>query len=76
MDILDQVHIVGTSHISKQSLDDIKKEFLDFKPAIICVELDKQRLHTLMSGDQSKVSWKAIRQIGVRGYLFIIIRHL
>lgn len=72
MNILDQVHIVGTSHISKQSLNDIKKEFLDFQPDFICIELDKQRFASLMKGDQ-KLNFKAIKILGIRGFLFVLI---
>ena len=72
MKILDQIHILGTSHISKQSLKDIKKEFLNFEPDIICVELDRQRLASLMQGD-SKLSWKVVKILGVRGFIFVLI---
>lgn len=72
MSILDHIRIVGTNHISAQSLEDIKKEFLEFKPDTICIELDKQRLASLFEKDQ-KLNFKAVKVLGVRGFLFILI---
>lgn len=72
MDILEQVRIVGTNHISAESLEHIKKEFLDFEPQILAVELDRQRLVSLEQGDQ-KISFKAIKILGIRGFLFVLI---
>ena len=68
----DQIHIVGTNHISTDSLEDIKKEFLAFQPQIICVELDKQRFASLTQGEQ-KLGWGALRVLGVRGFLFVAL---
>ena len=69
---MDEIRIVGTSHISSQSLQDIKHHFLDFKPDIIGVELDKGRLAGMLGGEQ-KLGLSAVRQLGVRGYLFVVI---
>jgi len=68
------MEIVGTSHIAEESVkkvtDKIKKE----KPEIVCVELDRQRLHALMSNQKkSSLNPKLIFQIGVVGYLFLLI---
>lgn len=72
MNIQEQIKIIGTNHISLQSLEDIKKEFLGFQPHIVGVELDKQRLASLMQGEQ-KLSWKAVRILGVRGFFFVLV---
>ncbi len=72
MSIQERIRIVGTNHISKQSLEDIKNEFLEFKPDIMCIELDRQRLASLQQGDQ-KLSWKVVRILGVRGFIFVLI---
>lgn len=72
--MLDNIHLIGTSHIAKGSLDDIKKKFLSVEPDIICVELDKERLHTLLNPNQKqKFSLQLVRTIGVRGYLFALV---
>ncbi len=71
--IYNNLEIIGTSHIAKQSLEEIKAAFERKKPAVVCVELDSKRLQSLLSGEKSKVSLSSIRQIGVKGYLFAAI---
>lgn len=72
--MIEHIKIVGTNHISEQSIQEIKKFFLDFQPDIIAVELDKQRLHSLLHPEQEgKLGLSAIRQFGVRGTLFLLI---
>lgn len=67
---LEQIKIIGTSHIAKQSIDEIKKAFEEFKPEIVALELDLQRAMALMQEQKSKVSLIEIRSIGLQGYLF------
>ena len=62
--------IIGTSHIAKQSINEIKKAFDEFQPDVVGVELDLQRARSLMQDQKSKISIAAIRQIGVKGYVF------
>jgi pheromone shutdown-related protein TraB len=63
--------LIGTSHVSKESKEKIKKAFAEFKPDIICVELDRNRLHGLLNPQtRGKPS---IRHLGMTGYLFAII---
>ncbi len=68
------IKIVGTNHISEQSIQKIKQEFLSFQPDIIAIELDKQRLQSLLHPNQEgKIGLAAIRQFGVKGTLFLIL---
>ncbi len=60
---------LGTSHIAKQSLEEVKKHIVKEKPSIIAIELDKKRLPALMSSSH-KVDLKAIRVVGPKGFLF------
>ncbi len=62
--------LLGTSHIAQQSIDEIKQTVDSYQPDIIAVELDKERAHSLLSGEQNKIPLAAIRIIGVRGYIF------
>ena len=62
--------IIGTSHIAKQSINEIKKAFQEFQPDVVGVELDLQRARSLMQNQSNKISIAAIRQIGVKGYVF------
>ena len=61
---------LGTSHIAKQSLDEVKKFIEVEKPDIIALEIDKKRLNALMSKHPRKIDWKDIRRIGLKGFLF------
>lgn len=69
----ENIILVGTSHIAKQSLDEIKEAITTKKPGIIAVELDSRRLHALFSKEKHKVRLSDIKQIGVRGYLFALL---
>lgn len=69
--------IIGTNHISKESVDEIKTVFLDYKPDVIAVELDKGRLEGLLEEDlnpnrKQKISFSSIRKVGVSGFLFLL----
>ncbi len=67
---MENIKIIGTSHIAKQSVDEIKTAVTSWKPEIIAVELDLQRAAALMSEEKSKVSIGMILKIGVKGYIF------
>ena len=67
------IKLLGTSHISKQSVDEIKQEIENYTPDIVAVELDQQRAIALLSEQKNKVSITQILQIGVKGYLFVKI---
>jgi len=62
--------IIGTSHISAQSIAEIKKAILEEKPDIVAIELDLNRASALMSGAKNKISLSQIRRIGVKGFIF------
>ncbi len=68
-----EVLFVSTSHIAKESVEKIKSEFFSFKPDIICVELDRNRLHALLTNRKPDYSIKNISKIGLKGYLFAVI---
>lgn len=61
---------LGTSHIAKQSMDEVKKYIEDEKPDIIALELDAKRLPALMSKTPRKMEFRSIKKIGMKGFLF------
>lgn len=65
--------IIGTSHIAKQSIKEIKQAFNDLKPDILAVELDKRRVYALLSEKQGKPSLYDIRRIGFKGFIFALL---
>ena len=42
-----EIKIIGTSHISKDSVTEIKRSIKEFEPDIVCVELDINRYKSL-----------------------------
>jgi len=64
---------LGTSHIARQSLDEVKEYIEREKPGIIAIELDRARLDALLSKEPRKVSLRIIRKIGLKGFIFSLI---
>ena len=64
--------IIGTSHISIESIKEVESTILNLKPEIVALELDKLRFRALTSKNR-KISFKDIVNIGIKGYLFNII---
>ena len=65
--------IIGTSHIAKQSLDEVKQAIEDEKPEIVAIELDKRRLYSLINKKKEKIKLYNILKIGVKGFIFSLI---
>lgn len=61
---------LGTSHIAKQSLNEVKSYIKEEKPDIIALELDKKRIVALMSKAPKKIGLRSIKHIGLKGFLF------
>ena len=64
---------VGTSHVSKDSLKDVEKTILKEMPNIVAIELDRDRFLTIIHKKKKGSTLKAIRQIGIKGYVFGIL---
>ena len=65
--------IIGTSHIAKQSIQEVEKTIDEEKPEIVALELDKGRLAGLLSEKKQKIRLSDIRKIGIKGYIFSLI---
>lgn len=65
--------IIGTSHISPESLKKVEQTILDKKPQIIAIELDAKRLYALINKGKERISFRDIRKVGLKGWLFAII---
>ena len=61
---------LGTSHIAKQSLEEVKKRIEDEKPDILALELDAKRLDALMSSGRRSIRLKNVGRIGLKGFVF------
>jgi pheromone shutdown-related protein TraB len=65
--------LIGTSHIAKQSLEEVENTIKKEKPDIIAIELDKKRYYALTHNVKRKVRLRDIKRIGAKGYLFNVI---
>ena len=65
--------LIGTSHIAKQSVDEVKNAIVEKKPDIIALELDNKRLYALTHKKKNRMSIYDIKKIGIKGYIFSII---
>jgi len=67
-----KLSIIGTSHISPESVKQVETKILEKKPTIVAIELDRGRFAALLS-DKRRVRISDIRHIGVKGWLFAMI---
>jgi pheromone shutdown-related protein TraB len=63
--------IIGTSHISKQSIKQVKETILKIKPDITAIELDKQRFLSLIQNKKSNI--KNLQSLGFKTFLLNLI---
>ncbi len=68
-----EVKIIGTSHISKDSVTEIKKTIGEFEPDIVCVELDVNRYKSLFQKRRGKFKLSHIGRLGLFGFLFYLL---
>ncbi len=69
---INNLTIIGTSHISIESVESVKSFILKEKPSVVAVELDRKRLDSLLAKDH-KIRLTDIRKIGVKGFLFVLV---
>lgn len=65
--------VIGTSHIAKQSLEEVKQAIEEQHPDIVALELDEPRLHALMSPKKEKLRFYNIFRVGIKGFIFSLI---
>jgi len=66
------VNILGVNHVSKKSIENIDKA-LEKDVDAVCLELDRDRLKSLLKGDRSLPKPTLIKTLGVSGYLFSLV---
>ncbi|MBI4144264.1 TraB/GumN family protein [Candidatus Woesearchaeota archaeon] len=62
--------IIGTSHISPESVKKVTKIIEEKKPDIVALELDRKRLEALIQGHKGGIELSHIFKIGIKGWLF------
>lgn len=71
-----EISIVGTSHIARESIEEVSQTLLRENPDIVAVELDPQRLYALQNRQRKQhhhFSMYGIKKVGVKGFLFALI---
>ena len=63
--------IIGTSHISIESIKQVNKFITENKPEIVALELDHKRFFALTQNEKSNID--DILKVGLKGYLLNII---
>ncbi len=67
-----EILLLGTAHISQDSIDQVKRAIEEEKPDVVGVELDRQRLEQLLQGQR----WRETDVLKVvkegKGYLFLL----
>lgn len=67
------ITLLGTSHISPESVNEVKKKIKQMAPDIIALELDRKRYSALTSGKERKLKFSDIRGFGIKGFLFNLV---
>ncbi len=65
--------VIGTSHVARQSVNDVRKAIKEEKPGIVAIELDQRRYIALTSANKRKRRLSDIIKVGVKGYLFSVL---
>ncbi len=71
MDCHKNLHILGTSHISKDSVKQVENFILNEKPDVVAIELDRKRFYAITN--EVKLSFKDIFHLGVKPFLINLI---
>ncbi|RME77634.1 hypothetical protein D6774_03795 [Candidatus Woesearchaeota archaeon] len=64
--------VIGTSHISPESVKRIEQTIREQDVQAVAIELDAQRLASLFN-QETKSDWRMIRKVGLQGYIFALI---
>ena len=65
------IYLLGTSHISIESINQVRGFIESNKPEIVAIELDKKRLYSLLH--KRKLKFSDIRSLGVKGFIINLI---
>tara|TARA_Y100000034_G_C6840861_1_gene380421 strand:+ start:27 stop:698 length:672 start_codon:yes stop_codon:yes gene_type:complete len=67
MNCYKNLYILGTSHISRDSVNNVKKFILNEKPDVVAVELDRKRFYAMLN--EVKPSIKDVFRFGIKVFL-------
>ena len=69
-----EIILIGTAHISQESIEDVKNTIIEEKPGMICVELDQGRYNSIIQ----KENWESLNlsKVFKEGKGFLLIANL
>ena len=67
------LYVLGTSHISIDSINQVTRFIEENKPEIVAIELDRNRLKSLFHKQEPRIS--DMMQLGVKSFLINLIGH-
>lgn len=70
---MEKITIIGTSHIARQSLEEVENLIKEKKPDIIALELDKKRYSALIHKNKRKINLYSMMRVGFKGFFFALI---
>jgi pheromone shutdown-related protein TraB len=66
------IYIIGTSHVAKESILRVKENFSKINPDIIALELDRNRVYALEHNIKRPKNFDLLKQLGLNGFLFFL----
>ncbi len=72
LDNMDNIKLIGTSHVASESVREIEKAFEEWEPEIVAVELDINRLRALFEKKQHSASLRMLK-VGLSGFIFALV---
>ena len=73
MKVYKNLHLIGTSHIALQSIQEVEQAILKHNPKIVALELDRRRFFALMQPAKRRIRLQDIRKVGIKGFLFYLL---
>lgn len=70
MQVFRNLILIGTSHIAKQSVEEVNIVITKEKPEVVALELDKGRFYALVNKQKGRLRLRDIKLIGFKGYVF------
>ncbi len=70
MQVFQNLILVGTSHIARESIEEVERTIIKEKPEVVALELDKGRFYGLVNKQRGRLKLRDVRLIGFKGYIF------
>ncbi len=70
---MENLTVIGTSHISADSVNEVAEYIEKHKPDIVAIELDHKRLHALFEENRRGPGFSDLKRLGISGFLFAVI---